>query len=368
MRSVLFVVFMLAFVVMPAFAQEGDVNAITERIDELLPALMEANSIPGVAVALIRDGSVVWSKGYGVANLETQEVVTPDTPFSVASISKALTAWEIMRMVEASEIDLDAPANQYLTSWQIPALGRNNPNEATIRRILSHTAGLSVDGYRGYEADAALPTLPEFLDGAAGADPVQMMVSAGRRMMYSGGGYTALQLMIEDLRGKPFADVMHEDLLTPLGMEHSSFVWTPELDAATAYGTGNEVDTRVVHMDQAAGGLYASANDLARFFTAGMTDEWLTPESVALMQSAAAATDGGYGFGYFIEAMADDRVGVWHDGIAAGARSLFVLLPDEGDGIIILTNARAGNRVFEDVVCAWDTWVNGEETELCKAY
>ena len=368
MRSIVAVILLLLFAVLPAFAQEADVSEITGQFDELLPPLMEANSVPGAAVALIHDGEVVWSKGYGAANLDSGEAVTPDTPFGVASISKALTAWEIMRLVEAGEIDLDAPANQYLTSWQIPALGRNDPNGATIRRILSHTAGLSVDGYRGYEPGDTLPTLPEFLDGAAGADPVQMMVSAGRRMMYSGGGYTALQLMIEDMTGKPFADVMDEDLLTPLGMENSSFVWTPELGAATDYGRGNEVEPHVVHMDQAAGGLYASVNDLARFFTAGMTDEWLTPESVALMQSAAEATDDSYGFGYFVEALPDGGIGVWHDGIAAGGRSLFVLVPEQGEGLIIMTNARAGNTVFEDMVCAWDTWVNGEETDLCKAY
>ncbi len=367
MGYLLFVLVAVLFSVLPAAAQD-DMSEITGQIDALVPPLMEANEIPGVAVALIHDGAVVWAQGYGVADRENGTAVTADTPFSVASISKALTAWEIMRMVEAGELELDAPANQYLTRWQIPALGRNDANEATIRRILSHTAGLSVDGYQGYEPDAELPTLIEFLEGGAGADPVQMMISAGRRFMYSGGGYTALQLMIEDLRGKPFAEVMNEDVLTPLGMEHSSFVWTPELGAATAYGRGGEVETHVVHMDQAAGGLYASVNDLARFFTAGMTDDWLMPESVALMQSAAEATEDSYGFGYFIEALPDGEVGVWHDGIALGARSLFVLVPARGEGIIFLTNARTGNALFEDVVCAWDAWANGTETDLCQGY
>ncbi|MEP7293208.1 MAG: serine hydrolase domain-containing protein [Chloroflexota bacterium] len=359
---------MLLLIALPAAAQSADVSALTDQFGELLPALLEAGSVPGAALALIHDGEVVWSQGYGVANLESGVAITPDTPFNVASISKALTSWEIMRMVEAGEIDLDAPANQYLTSWQIPALGRNDPNEATIRRILSHTAGLTVDGYRAYEPGVELPTLPDFLSGGGGADPVQMMISAGRRFMYSGGGYTALQLMIEDLKGEPFAQVMQDDLLTPLGMEHSSFEWSADLNAATDYGRGGAVETHVVHVDQAAGGLYASANDLAAFFSAGMTDDYLTPESIALMHTPVEGTDETYGFGYYVETLPDGSTGVWHDGQGWGARTLFVLMPEQGEGLIILTNLRNGNSVFEDVVCAWDMWVNGVETDLCKAY
>lgn len=362
-------ILLLLLTAAPANAQSDDPAALTDQFNELIPPLLEGNSIPGAAVALIHGGDVVWSAGYGEADLATGTPMTPDTPFNVASISKAFTAWEIMRLVEAGELDLDAPANQYLTSWQIPAVGNKDTNEATLRRILSHTAGLTVEGYAAYEAGAELPTLVDFLNGeAAGVDPVQMLTTAGRRFSYSGGGYTALQLMLEDLTGKPFAQLMQDDLFTPLGMAHSSFAWSPELEAASDYSFDGSLNTSVVHMDQAAGGLYASANDLATFFTTGMSAEYLTPESVLTMQSAAPATSDGYGLGYFVETLADGTTFVWHDGIGWGARTLFILLPESGDGLILLTNTRSGNVLFEPLVCAWDTWIHGEETNLCKAY
>ena len=100
--------------------------------------------------------------------------------------------------------------------------------------------------------------------------------------MYSGGGYTILQLMIEDITGEIVHDVMKTDLLDRLGMTRSFFQWPAGLpDRATSYTASGSVDHDLDHEDQAAGGLFTSANDLARFFTLGMTDDWLTPESIA---------------------------------------------------------------------------------------
>lgn len=367
LTRLLLILMIMIVMLQPAAAQGDEANMFVDQLMRSVPPLLEQGHVPGAALALIHDGEVVWSAGFGVADMESGVLVTADTPFNVASISKAVTAWEIMRLVEAGDIDLDAPANQYLTRWQIPALGRNNADEATIRRILSHTAGLSVDGYRAFEPDQALPALEDFLSGEA-AEPVQVMITPGRRFMYSGGGYTALQLLIEELTGESFAERMQQELFAPLGMEHTSFVWTPELGAATAYQPNGQPEPKVVHLDQAAGGLYTSANDLARFFTSGMTDEWLTPESVALMHTPVDGTDGAYGFGYYVETLPDGSTAVWHDGQGWGARTIFFLIPEKGEGLIILTNIRSGNSIFRQIICEWDMWVNGDQTRLCARY
>ncbi|MFN8565259.1 MAG: serine hydrolase domain-containing protein [Anaerolineae bacterium] len=304
----------------------------------------------------------------GAADIAGNVPVTADTPFSVESIGKALTAWEIMRLVEAGDIDLDAPVNQYLTRWQVKPLGRTSPDDVTIQRILSHTAGLSVDGYRGFDADAELPTTEAFLDGATGVSPVQILVTPGRRFMYSGGGYTILQLMIEELGGEPFEDVMQRDVLEPLGMTHSQFQWSLALNAATAYTSSGDVDYEVLHADLAAGGLYTSALDLARFLTDGLNGDWLTPENVALMHTPAEATRDGYGFGYFLFTLEDGTTVAWHDGIGIGTRTIFLLLPESDDGLVILTNKATGNRIFREIVCAWDSWLHGDQTRLCQSY
>jgi CubicO group peptidase (beta-lactamase class C family) len=360
----------VCFVLQPVAAQDIDEN-VAMFVDEYIrrvPFMVEDQNVTGVAIALIRNNELVWSQGFGSADLEGGIQVTADTPFSVESIGKALTAWEIMRLVEAGTLNLDAPANQYLTRWQIEGSGRNKPEDATIRRILSHTAGLTVDGYPGFTVDDPLPTLEEFLDGANGGQQVRILTPPGGRFSYSGGGYTVLQLLIEEVTGEPFAEVMQRDVLDLLGMTHSSFEWSPELGAATAYTRDGDVEDRVVHLDLAAGGLYTSANDLARFFTEGMTGDWLTPESVALMHTAADGTRGEYGFGNFLFTLADGTPVVWHDGIGFGVRSIFLLLPESGDGLIILTNKGDGNKIFRDIVCLWDYWLHGEQTRLCKSY
>lgn len=362
---------LLLILAAPAAAQSDDVATLTNQFDTLVPKLLEQAHVPGASMALIHNNEIVWSQGYGLADEDYQTHVTADTVFSVESISKALTAWEIMRLVEAGKIDLDAPVNQYLKSWQLTALGRNDPDQATIRRILSHTAGLNVDGYRGFNADTGyLPPLPDFLDGKGnGLQPVQVIITPGRRFMYSGGGYTILQLMIEDITGEAFQDVMQTDLLDRLGMTRSKFQWPAGMpNMATSYTTSGNVDSDLVHEDQAAGGLFTSANDLARFFTLGMTSDWLTPANVALMHTPAEATDEQYGFGNFLFSLDNGTPVVWHDGIGFGQRSIFFLLPQSGDGLIILTNKASGNRIFKDVVCAWDAWLHGDETKLCQAY
>ncbi|MEO8393309.1 MAG: serine hydrolase domain-containing protein [Chloroflexota bacterium] len=371
MRFLFFTILILLILAAPVAAQNDDVTTLTDQFDTLVPTLLKQAHVPGASLALIHNNEVVWSQGYGLADEDYNTTVTADTVFSVESISKALTAWEIMRLVEAGKIDLDAPVNQYLKSWQLTGLGNKDPDQATIRRILSHTAGLSVDGYRGFNADTTyLPPLPDFLDGkAGGAQPVQVMITPGRRFMYSGGGYTVLQLMIEDITGEAFQDVMKTDVLDRLGMTRSFFQWPAGLpDRATSYTTSGNVDSDLIHEDQAAGGLFTSANDLARFFTQGMTGDWLTPESVALMHTAAEATEGEYGFGNFLFSLDGGIPVVWHDGIGFGQRSIFFLLPRHGDGLIILTNKGNGNRIFKQIVCAWDFWLHGDATTLCQDY
>ena len=371
MRCFFLIMSILLALAAPAAAQNDDVKTLTDQFDTLVPTLLSRAQVPGASLALIHENKVVWSQGYGLADEDTSAKVDADTLFSVESISKALTAWEIMRLVEAGKIDLDAPVNQYLKSWQLTGLGRNDPKQATIRRILSHTAGLNVDGYNGFDVNTkSLPSLPDFLSGkTSGTQRVQVIIPPGTRFEYSGGGYTILQLMIEDVTGDSFKDVMQRDVLDPLGMQRSTFQWSADLtDAATSYKLSGLVDHGLLHEDLAAGGLFTSANDLARFFIQGMTGDWLKPESVALMHTPAEASDGQYGFGNFLFSLDDGTPVVWHDGIGVGQRSIFFLLPQSGDGLIILTNKATGNQIFREIVCAWDGWLHGDQTKLCQSY
>ena len=156
--------------------------------------------------------------------------VTPDTVFQVGSISKPVTAWGVMRLVQQGKLDLDAPVDRYLTRWHLPP----SPFDAdgvTIRRLLSHSAGLNSQDYSPI-ATRPLPSLEQSLSGESGgvnarrgSDDVRITMAPGQQHSYSNGGYTLLQLAIEEVTGEPFARYMQREVLDPLGMTHSSFTW-----------------------------------------------------------------------------------------------------------------------------------------------
>jgi CubicO group peptidase (beta-lactamase class C family) len=366
MRIFLLLVLLLA--VAPAAAQSENVEALGATFDTLIPSLLERYNVPGIAIAIIHDGELAWSAGYGVSDLDTDAPVTPDTPFHAASIAKVMTAWAAMGLVEANELDLDAPITDYLTRWELP-LGRFRAEDVTARRLLSHTAGTVPEGYHSYELDADLPTLEEFLsespDGA-----VSVIMQPGITFSYSGGGYQVMQLALEEITGQPFGDYMQSTLFEPLALENSSFMWSSEV--ATNYFSNGQRETGVIHIDQAAGGLYTSANDLATFLASLLSDGeeapgrgLIAPESVEAIFTPAQATRDEYGFGVYIDTRPNQPRLIWHDGIG-NARSLFALLPESGEGLIIMTNKFNGVQMFSTIRCAWDEWLEEDLSAWCR--
>ncbi len=357
-----------------AQADDASLDALGEAFDALIPERMAALSVPGVAVAVVHGGEVVWSQGYGVGNSASGAPVSDDSQFLVASLSKAVTSWAVLALVESGELDLDASIETYLQSWHVPAL-RYDANDVTLRRILSHTAGLSVDGYAGFPEGAELPALPALLDGEGG-DRVAINSTPGQRHRYSGGGYTVLQLALEDLTGEPFGALMDETVFAPLGMAHSTYA--QEATEATVSGhdySGNPLPHEL-HVDLAAGGLYTTAPDLARFLAQAMPGPngepagrgLLSLESVAEMFVPADVPNEQYGFGVYIETLSDGTIVGWHDGLNPGYKTLFVTLPQQGDALVFLSNSTRGDQMFGDVTCAWATWLGEEAAELCDLF
>ncbi|WP_435416780.1 serine hydrolase domain-containing protein [Parerythrobacter aurantius] len=219
-----------------------------------------------LALVLIEDGRV--------AHLHTMSIGEPvsgDTLFQMASVSKWVTAWGVMTLVEAGKIDLDAPVSRYVKRWKLPR--RDYPNEqVTVRRLLSHTAGLTDDlGYCGFSPYAKLQSIEESLTKAADACPLRTgAVRVGEEpgsWRYSGGGYTLLQLMIEEVSGEPFADYMGRAVLKPLGMERSTFRTgaAGAADVAEFFDSDGAAAPHYRYTAAAAASLYSSANDMARF-------------------------------------------------------------------------------------------------------
>ena len=356
----------------------GDQSAFTNQLDQRIPQWLQRYEVPGAAVALVRNGEVVWSKGYGLADKARGVPVTPDTVFQVASISKSVTAWGVMRLVEKGQLNLDAPVEQYLTRWHLPP-SSYDAKGVTIRRLLSHSAGLSVHGFDGFLPEQPLPSLEESLSGNnssdhmdGGAGDVRIAMEPGAQFSYSGGGYTLLQLLVEEVTGETFTAFMQRKVLDALGMTHSSYEWRADLRPATAigYNTSGQPMPNYLFTEQAAGGLYSTARDLARFVAAEMTGSngelagrgILAPESLTLVFTPVIKSEDAFlsessGLGHFIETLPDGSMAVGHGGDHRGWKVQFWVIPERREGIVILTNSDSGPRLYTTVLRAWGHWL-----------
>ena len=230
-------------------------------------------------------GSLAWAGDYGQADPGRQVPVTADTVFQVGSISKPVTAWGVLRLVDKGLLDLDVPVETYLTRWHLPTSGYD-ADGVTIRRLLNHSAGLSRPGYPGLSPTQPLPRWRCPCPGSAScAEP-------GSQYLYSGGGYVVLQLVIEEVTGEPFAAYMQREVLEPLGMTRSSFEWRDDLRPATAVGHNKQGQPypNLLYTEKAAAGLYTTASDLARFAAAAMTGPQGQPAGRAVLSPAPSLT------------------------------------------------------------------------------
>jgi CubicO group peptidase (beta-lactamase class C family) len=321
-----------------------------------------ANSTaPGLAVALVHQGRLAWAEGYGLADRATGRPVTVRTRFQGASLSKAVAAWGVLRLVEQGRIGLDEPLVGHLRRWRPPP-SPFDTGGITVRRLLSHTAGLSVHGYGGQRSDRPLPSIAASLSGEAGGSfPVELLEAPGRRWLYSGGGYSVLQLLVEELTGRPFAALMRTQVLGPLGMTASSFRWRRTAATARPHDRRGTPSPDFAFTEQAAAGLVTTAPDLARFVAAalpGPTGEppgrgVLRPAGVRLALTAAPGTDGRWGLGYGLGLLAGGDLLAYHEGANHGWRAGLALLPDRGSGIVALTNGDDGSTVIDAVVQRW---------------
>jgi CubicO group peptidase (beta-lactamase class C family) len=336
-------------------------TGLVQAVEDAARQALASSTTPGLAVALVHQGQVVWAAGYGVADPATGQPVTASTRFQAASLSKPVTAWGVLRLVESGRIGLDEPIIGHLRRWRPPA----SPFDAdglTVRRLLSHTAGLSVHGYVGQRADRPLPSIVASLSGKTGDGfPVELLEAPGRRWLYSGGGYSLAQLLVEELTGRPFTDYMQAEVLEPLGMTASSFRWSRTAATARPHDAHGRQIGDFAFAEQAAAGLVTTAPDLARFLAAALAGPRgeppgrgvLSPAGVQVALTAAPATDGRWGLGYGLGLTPGGDLLAYHEGANRGWRAGLALLPDRRAGIALLANGDAGSAPIDAVVQQW---------------
>jgi len=198
-----------------------DIDPLRDELSRLVGESLGDPS-PGLALTVIHDGQVVWFQGFGVADRKTRQPITEDTVFGIASISKTVAAWGFLWLVEGGEVTLDEPVLQRIAGWK-PRRLREESDGVTLRRLLSHTAGVSLHGVDGVPHGKPIPELLDAILGKSrGFRRVDMAQSPGEGFLYSGGGTRLAQLLFEQLTERNFVTAMQADVVLPLGMTASS--------------------------------------------------------------------------------------------------------------------------------------------------
>ncbi len=369
-RTITLALFALALLISAGCAQkpvtpQDSLDTFSTHLDERVPALMKKYDIPGVSMALIQDGELVWSAAYGYADLAQEREMTVDAVCRAESISKSVTAWGVMRLVEQGVIDLDAPVQGYLHDWQLPETD-DDQQAVTIRGLLSNTAGMPPGSIgEEYQPQSEMPTLRENLTQEA-----HLIHEPGTGFLYSNPGFNLLELLVENVTGRDFAAYMADEILIPLGMQGASYAWRETYQASLPMGyemDGTPVPPYVYPV-KASGGLFASVEDLARFVSAEMAGSYpdqsvLNQVSIQMLHTPQVEIPGlfgfvadAYGFGHFIETLPDGRKAVWHGGQGHGWMTHFHAVPQSGDGIVILTNSQRSWPFLAEVLTDWSQW------------
>ncbi|OPH56182.1 hypothetical protein BC351_28860 [Paenibacillus ferrarius] len=305
---------------------------------------LEDSDTPGAAMAVLETETDVERHTFGLLRQKGDASVRSTTLFQAASLSKPVTAWGVMKLVETGRLYLEDTVYEDLT----------------VRHLLSHTGGLATVhdlGIRPHEGGGDL------LTDVRSAHPVG-------EFWYTNAGYSLLQILIEKVSGRSFADYMYEEILEPLGMKHSSFnLGADQLvdDAVRGHDYLGQQVPVLWHAQQAAAGLYTTLDDLIRFAQANLNGGGgvLQPDMVALMHNRVERPIP-YGLGYHILTLPKSSRLVWHSGHNRGFRTWIGFLPKLQKALVVLTNSDHGQSVIAEVVWNWLVQMIGDVPDGAK--
>jgi CubicO group peptidase (beta-lactamase class C family) len=348
------------------------------RIDgepnQTLKERMNFYHVNAVSIAVIKDYKIEWARGYGWADSVDQRRVTTGTLFQAGSISKSLNAVAVLKMGQDKKLNLYADVNDYLTTWKFPYDSLSKSKKITLANLLSHTAGLSVHGFPGYEKGNSIPTLVQVLNGERPANTaaVRSAFEPGLKYEYSGGGTTISQLILQDITGKPYDEFMWENVLKPMGMKNSFFTQPPSEDkrkllASAYYKDGKEVNGKYhIYPEQAAAGLWTNPTDLAYYIIEtqlalqGKSNKVLSQEMTKLRLTPYI--DNRVALGAFIKKKGEQTY-FQHTGVDEGFVAEYYGSMEGGNGVVVMANTD-NTAILDEIinsvatVYGWKGFVN----------
>lgn len=332
---------------------------------------MKRFKVRGLSVAVVHNYKIEWARGYGMADTAAQTPVTTQTLFQAGSISKSLNAVGVLKLVQDKKLDPFTDINAYLQTWKFPYDTVSKGKKINTANLLSHTAGLTIHGFPGYQRDDTIPTLQQILDGQSPANTkaVRSQFEPGLRYQYSGGGTTISQLMVENITQQPYDSYMWENVLKPMDMTLSSYSQPPDKDKekwlATGYTADGKEVTKKFHLypEQAAAGLWTNPTDLGKYIIEtqlslqGKSNKVLSQEMT--MFRLTPYVDSNAALGVFITRKEKDRY-FGHNGSDQGFTSVYTGSFENGNGIIVMVNSNNGtilNEVVNSVAVVYG-WKN----------
>jgi CubicO group peptidase (beta-lactamase class C family) len=340
----------------PAVVVKGEPPACTPLLTR-----MQQLHIQGVSIAVVHHGVIEWARGYGIATPDNKPV-TPETIFQAGSISKPVASMGALHLVQEGKLSLDADVNTKLTSWKVPASDAAPGAVVTLRELMTHTAGMTVHGFPGYAAGAPVPTLVQVLNGEkpANTPAVRIDTPPGTIWRYSGGGITIMQQLMIDVAHEPFPKLMHDTVLAPIGMTHSTYEQPlPAALQPTAAAPFDGHDKPVpggahTYPEMAAAGLWTTPSDLGRFIIENQRSLHGDANHVlsqAMTKESLTPGKGSWGLGVQIGGSPSNQY-FTHGGSDEGFEALFVGYENNGDGAAIMTNAQGGGRLCSEIMSA----------------
>jgi CubicO group peptidase (beta-lactamase class C family) len=351
--------------------------AYADKIETFAQTQMQEYKIPGMAVAIVRNGEVEYLEGFGVAN-PNGDPVTPDTPFLLASVSKSFTALGVMQLIEDGKISLDDPVQTYLPWFDVKGEGGA---EITVAHLVYQTSGFTE--YEGNEMNLR-PNTPNGLEeGVRDLSHIKLEFNPGEGWEYSNINYSVLGLLIQEVSGQRYETYVEENIFTPLGMTNSY----TSLESARAgnasrgyyplFGIPLALDQSMLYTTATlpAFGLWSSAADMSRYLIAQLDEESATLLSTAGMKrihTPGVEIEPGYSYamGWFHSPAAfdpeflqtlgtdidpsDDQQVLWHEGDWKGYKSVALLLPGLDYGVVMLMNTNDPAIASVYRAFAWD--------------
>jgi len=336
-RVTIFIV-AIVFAVQGAFAQTAEtLTTLKQTVEKAFPSLRT----PGLSVAVAADHEILWTGGFGFADLENKKPAGSRTFYRYASISNPIAATAVMQLVERGKVSLDVPIQRYVPSFPVKTEG-----EITLRHLMTHTSGIR--HYRGLEmfSNKRYETVEAAL-GIFKDDPLEF--KPGAKYQYSSYAYNILAAVVERASGKSFRDYLKEKIFQPAGMTSSDleFLEEPVEQRSRQYILTGDDFTVARKVDLsckwAGGGMAGTAEDLVRFCIALQQEELLRAKTAAQMYQAGVLADGSrleYGLGWRLTKDKQQRVWVGHSGGATGGTTYFLHQPEGKVAVALLANAQ----------------------------